>query len=199
MESWGIRHFCLSERPRFYRLAYRHRTTSSVRASTSATPAVARSASPGDSSIRYPQASTAPWLGRSRCRVRGAVVDRSFQPPTTHRPRNVPSSMFGCLFFPVVWASEPARSGDETTDFFTQKPSHSTPRPATRQTPQAYPSEPHVRKMRALPERVTATGIEWFELGVTFRIKPGTVPAFSKPSRLSVLNPPDYRPRPGRR
>ena len=23
--------------------------------------------------------------------------------------------MVGCLFFPVVWASEPARSGDETT------------------------------------------------------------------------------------
>jgi hypothetical protein len=25
--------------------------------------------------------------------------------------------MFGCLFFPVVWASEPARPGDETTYF----------------------------------------------------------------------------------
>ncbi len=35
--------------------------------------------------------------------------------------------MVGCLFFPVVWASEPARSGDETTCFLTQKQSHSTP------------------------------------------------------------------------
>ncbi|MFZ4081538.1 MAG: hypothetical protein ACOYKN_09940, partial [Pirellula sp.] len=24
-----------------------------------------------------------------------------FQPPTTHRPRNVPSSMFGCLAVPL--------------------------------------------------------------------------------------------------
>ena len=66
---------------------------------------------------------------------------------TPHRPRNVPPSMVGCLavksvggdlrdppgclFFPVVWASEPARSGDETTWFLTQKPSRPTPQPLT--------------------------------------------------------------------
>jgi hypothetical protein len=178
MERWGIRHFCLSERPSFCRLAYRHRTTSWVRASTSATPAVAPSASPGDSSIRCPQAFIDPWLGRSRCRVRGAVVDRSFKhctnnPSTAKRttehvwlfgcsahvsrltPHACPHNrlaplrprcfgrgskgrggeegasprarLFGCLFFPVVWASEPARAGDETTQSSIQKPSHSTP------------------------------------------------------------------------
>jgi len=46
---------------------------------------------------------------------------------------------------------------------------------------QAYPHEPHVRKLRAWPEPGTAAGIEWFELGDTFGIKPEDSPrVFSK-------------------
>ena len=57
------------------------------------------------------------------------------------------------LFLPsVVWASEPARSVDETTNIPTQNPL----RTPIAQTPQADPGEPPRRKPRAWPVPGTA-------------------------------------------
>ena len=62
----------------------------------------------------------------------------------------------GCLFFPVVWASEPARSGDETTWFLTQKPSRPTPQPLT---------DFNIRLKRPPPNRLAPLRLQGFGWG----------------------------------